>query len=65
MDNRKQLFQCLSLIHLGPNWRWTNSTGDKKGESDEQQLANYKRLLRMFQDKRSAQFSIHQIGITV
>jgi hypothetical protein len=54
--------QCLSLIHLGPNWRWTNSNGDKKEESDEQQLANYKRLLRMFQDKRSAQFSIHQIG---
>lgn len=53
------LAQCLTLIHLGPNWCWS---GNKSDQPHNEFTTNYKRILRMFQDKRTAQYSIHQIA---
>lgn len=46
------LARVLVMRHLGRNWLWDQDI----------QLAEYKRILRMFQDKKNCLFSIHQIG---
>ncbi|KAI1700664.1 peptidase family c54 domain-containing protein [Ditylenchus destructor] len=46
------LAQALSIVHLGRNWQWQLKSQDP----------NYRRLLAMFQDKRTSLFSIHQIA---
>lgn len=47
------LAHALRVVHLGRSWQWTHGATDVK----------YRRLLRMFQDKRSSLFSLQQIGI--
>uniref|UniRef100_A0A914HDJ4 Peptidase C54 catalytic domain-containing protein n=1 Tax=Globodera rostochiensis TaxID=31243 RepID=A0A914HDJ4_GLORO len=54
------LAQALLKLHLGTDWRWSNELA--KRQEDNEQFQAYQRLLRMFQDKRTAQFSIHQIA---
>ncbi|KAL3086183.1 hypothetical protein niasHS_002009 [Heterodera schachtii] len=54
------LAQALIKFHLGSDWRWANEMVDQR--ADNEQFQAYLRLLRMFQDKRTAQFSIHQIA---
>lgn len=46
------LAQALSVVHLGRNWQWQLKCPDLK----------YRRLLSMFEDRRTSLFSIHQIG---
>ncbi|KAI6222402.1 Cysteine protease [Aphelenchoides fujianensis] len=46
------LAHALSIVHLGRSWQW------RPGSTDE----NYRRLLRMFQDKRTSLFSLQQIA---
>uniref|UniRef100_A0A0R3RWD9 Cysteine protease n=1 Tax=Elaeophora elaphi TaxID=1147741 RepID=A0A0R3RWD9_9BILA len=46
------LARVLIVRHLGRNWLWDRDI----------KLAEYKRILRMFQDKKNCLFSIHQIG---
>ncbi|KAL3848532.1 hypothetical protein ACJMK2_019383 [Sinanodonta woodiana] len=46
------LAHALILRHLGRSWRWDEGTSDEK----------YKRILRMFQDKKSSYYSIQQIA---
>ncbi|KAK3093883.1 hypothetical protein FSP39_021420 [Pinctada imbricata] len=46
------LAQALVLRHLGRDWRWKKDSTDEK----------YWKILRMFQDKKSATYSIHQIA---
>lgn len=46
------LAQALSVVHLGRNWQWQLNCSN----------LNYRRLLSMFEDRRTSLFSIHQIG---
>ncbi|KAK3596622.1 hypothetical protein CHS0354_039799 [Potamilus streckersoni] len=46
------LAHALILRHLGRSWRWFEGTSDEK----------YKRILKMFQDKKSSYYSIQQIA---
>ena len=46
------LAQSLSVLHLGRTWEWERNS---KNET-------YRKLLRMFQDKRTSLYSLHQIG---
>ncbi|KAL1123767.1 hypothetical protein AAG570_001540 [Ranatra chinensis] len=46
--------QALLFLHLGREWRWSVECRDK----------TYLRILRMFEDRRSAPYSIHQIALT-
>lgn len=46
------LAQALIKRHLGDNWIWKQMS----------QEPEYKRILRMFQDKKNCLYSIHQIG---
>ncbi|VDN17133.1 unnamed protein product [Gongylonema pulchrum] len=46
------LARALIVRHLGSDWLW-----NREAKEDD-----YKRILRMFQDKKSSLFSIHQIG---
>lgn len=48
------LAQALLFLHLGRDWVWSPSTKDR----------TYLRILRMFEDRRSASYSIHQIALT-
>ncbi|XP_003742176.1 cysteine protease ATG4A [Galendromus occidentalis] len=50
------LGQALIRKHLGRSWMWTSD--DRLPDRE-----NYLRILRMFQDKKSATFSIHQISL--
>ncbi|KAK9510581.1 hypothetical protein O3M35_005328 [Rhynocoris fuscipes] len=45
--------QALLNLHLGRDWIWTPSCLDSK----------YHQILRMFEDRRSATYSIHQIAL--
>ncbi|XP_046402193.1 cysteine protease ATG4B [Ischnura elegans] len=49
------LGQALIHLHLGREWRWPGQSGDDYGK--------YVRILRMFEDRRAAPFSIHQIAL--
>ncbi|KAK6105853.1 Peptidase C54 family protein [Brugia pahangi] len=46
------LARVLIVRHLGRNWLWDRDV----------MLTEYKRILRMFQDKKNCLFSIHQIA---
>lgn len=46
--------QCLIVRHLGRGWRWRKSSY----ENDK----TYMKILRLFQDKRTSYYSIHQIA---
>ncbi|XP_050528847.1 cysteine protease ATG4B-like [Daktulosphaira vitifoliae] len=46
--------QALIFLHLGRDWRWNPDKRD----------IDYLKILRMFEDKRSAPYSIHQIALT-
>ncbi|VDM43562.1 unnamed protein product [Toxocara canis] len=46
------LAQALIVRHLGADWMW-----DRDNKEEE-----YRRILRMFQDKKSCPFSLHQIA---
>uniref|UniRef100_A0A7E4VLZ9 Cysteine protease n=1 Tax=Panagrellus redivivus TaxID=6233 RepID=A0A7E4VLZ9_PANRE len=46
------LAQTLSVIHLGRSWTWERNSTDE----------SYRRLLKMFQDKRTSLYSLHQIA---
>ncbi|XP_056005246.1 cysteine protease ATG4B-like [Ostrea edulis] len=46
------LAQALVVRHLGRDWRWSLNCQDE----------NYKRILQMFADKKSANYSIQQIA---
>ena len=49
------LAQALCVRHLGRNWRWTQN----------QSLAEdlqYKEVLKLFEDKKTCIYSIHQIA---
>uniref|UniRef100_A0AC35FY84 Cysteine protease n=1 Tax=Panagrolaimus sp. PS1159 TaxID=55785 RepID=A0AC35FY84_9BILA len=46
------LAQALAKLHLESSWKWERNSNDEK----------YRRLLRMFQDKRTSLFSLHQIA---
>ncbi|XP_073987538.1 cysteine protease ATG4B-like [Rhodnius prolixus] len=45
--------QALLNLHLGRDWIWTPSTYDSK----------YHQILKMFEDNKSAPYSIHQIAL--
>lgn len=45
--------QALIFLHLGRDWRWDPNKRD----------IDYLKILRMFEDKRSAPYSIHQIAL--
>lgn len=45
--------QALINLHLGRDWEWTPSCHDVR----------YLKLLKMFEDRRSAPYSIHQIAL--
>ncbi|KAI6190993.1 Cysteine protease [Aphelenchoides bicaudatus] len=47
------LAHALKVVHLGRSWQWTHGIKDP----------DYRRLLRMFQDKRSSLFSLQQIAM--
>ncbi|KAK3763780.1 hypothetical protein RRG08_065743 [Elysia crispata] len=46
------LAQALTLHHLGRHWRWRPGCSDEK----------YWKILKMFEDRRMATYSIHQIA---
>lgn len=46
--------QALIFLHLGRDWEWTPSCRDSR----------YLKILRMFEDRKSAPYSIHQIALT-
>lgn len=48
------LAQALVCLHLGRDWRW----------NPESQNIAYLRILHMFEDRRAATYSIHQIALT-
>ncbi|KAG8305445.1 hypothetical protein J6590_069783 [Homalodisca vitripennis] len=45
--------QALLFLHLGRDWRWNAQCRDR----------TYLRILRMFEDRRTAPYSIHQIAL--
>ncbi|XP_054282504.1 cysteine protease ATG4B-like [Macrosteles quadrilineatus] len=45
--------QALLFLHLGRDWRWSPQCRDRA----------YLRILRMFEDRRTAPYSIHQIAL--
>ncbi|KAI4488764.1 hypothetical protein M0802_011274 [Mischocyttarus mexicanus] len=47
------LGQALVFLHLGRDWRWTSETEN----------TTYLEILKRFEDKRAAPFSIHQIAL--
>lgn len=47
------LAEALVMLHLGRDWRWKQDTKD----------SIYLRILHMFEDRRAAPFSIHQIAL--
>ncbi|XP_043497461.1 cysteine protease ATG4B isoform X1 [Polistes fuscatus] len=47
------LGQALIFLHLGRDWRWTSETKN----------TTYLEILKRFEDKRAAPFSIHQIAL--
>jgi len=48
------LASCLMDIHLGRDWKWNSESWDEQ---------NYRNILKKFQDKKSAPYSIHQISL--
>ena len=46
------LVQALAKLHLGNAWKWERNSMNEK----------YRRMLRMFQDKRTSLYSLHQIA---
>lgn len=46
------LGQALIVLHLGSDWLWQTDPRNR----------TYMRILKMFQDKKECNFSIHQIG---
>ncbi|RZF44322.1 hypothetical protein LSTR_LSTR006872 [Laodelphax striatellus] len=46
--------QALLFLHLGRDWVWSPQTRDR----------TYLKILRMFEDRRTAPYSIHQIALT-
>lgn len=44
--------EALQVVHLGRGWEWTPNSKDE----------TYRRILKMFQDKRTSLFSIQQIA---
>ncbi|CAD5228168.1 unnamed protein product [Bursaphelenchus okinawaensis] len=44
--------EALKTVHLGRGWEWTEKSPEE----------NYRRLIRMFQDKRTSLFSLQQIA---
>ncbi|XP_039279999.1 cysteine protease ATG4B isoform X2 [Nilaparvata lugens] len=46
--------QALLFLHLGRDWVWSPGTRDR----------TYLKILRMFEDRRTAPYSIHQIALT-
>jgi len=48
------LAQALVVRHLGRDWRWTKNAAPKGGP--------YEGLLKLFQDRKDALYSIHQIA---
>eukprot|EP00088_Acartia_fossae_P058855 TRINITY_DN6932_c0_g1_i7.p1 TRINITY_DN6932_c0_g1~~TRINITY_DN6932_c0_g1_i7.p1 ORF type:complete len:538 (-),score=75.45 TRINITY_DN6932_c0_g1_i7:387-2000(-) len=48
------LASCLMDIHLSRSWRWTSESWDQP---------QYRNILKKFQDKKSAPYSIHQISL--
>ncbi|XP_022668337.1 cysteine protease ATG4B-like [Varroa jacobsoni] len=51
------LANALVRRHLGRDWQWSTDPSEITQRDD------YLRLLRLFQDKKSATFSIHQIAL--
>ncbi|XP_047000119.1 cysteine protease ATG4B [Schistocerca americana] len=47
------LAQALVMLHLGRDWRWSVDTKN----------STYLKILHMFEDRRAAPFSIHQIAL--
>ncbi|KAL7294618.1 hypothetical protein TKK_0011923 [Trichogramma kaykai] len=48
------LGQALVSLHLGRSWRWTPETKN----------STYYKILKSFEDRRAAPYSIHQIALT-
>ncbi|XP_017797171.1 PREDICTED: cysteine protease ATG4B [Habropoda laboriosa] len=48
------LGQALIILHLGRDWQWIPETKN----------STYLKILKRFEDKRTAAFSIHQIALT-
>ena len=48
------LAQALVVRHLGREWRWTKNTTPRGGA--------YEAILKLFQDRKDALYSIHQIA---
>ena len=47
------LAQALLNLHLGREWMWSPETRNEI----------YLRILRLFEDRRSAEYSIHQVAL--
>lgn len=47
------LGQALISLHLGRDWRWTPET----------RSSTYLNILKRFEDRRAAPYSIHQIAL--
>jgi hypothetical protein len=52
------ILQALTVLHLGKDWHQLVHQQRKPEAVD-----IYKSILRLFQDKRTALYSIHQIGV--